>query len=169
MALPRILKDYNLFGDGHNWQGLIPTLTLPELTRRMVEYEGGGMDGPVEIDLGQENIEFEWSPGGLLPEIFGSYGSPIHDTAMLRFVGSYESDEDGEVVPVEIVVRGRHKTIGMGEASKGDANTQSVTTTCSYYKLTINGQVKIEIDKPGYVFIVDGTDRLAERRQALGL
>lgn len=169
MALPRILKDFNLFGDGHNWQGMISTLTMPELSRRMVEYEGGGIDGPVELDLGQENIELEWSPGGLLPEIFDSYGSPIHDAAMLRFVGSYESDEDGEVVPVEIVVRGRHKTIGMGEASKGDANTQSVTTTCSYYKLTINGQVKIEIDKPGYVFIVDGTDRLAERRQALGL
>lgn len=169
MALPRIMKDFNLFGDGHNWQGLIPTLTLPELSRRMVEYEGGGMEGPIEVDLGQEMISFEWTPGGLLPEIFDSYGSPIHSAAMLRFVGSYESDEDGEVKHVEIVVRGRHKTIGMGEASKGDANTQSVTTTCSYYKLTIDGEDKIEIDLPGYVFMVNGKDRLAERRKALGL
>ena len=45
MALPHILKDFNLFGDGNNWQGQIPELTLPELARRMVEYEGGGMDG----------------------------------------------------------------------------------------------------------------------------
>jgi hypothetical protein len=169
MALPRILKDFNLFGDGNNWQGQISTLTIPELSRRMVEYEGGGMDGPVEVDMGQEIIIFEWSPGGLLPEIFDSYGSPIHDAAMLRFVGSYESDEDGQVVPVEIVVRGRHKTIGMGEASKGDANTQSITTTCTYYKLTIDGQTVIEIDLPGGVFLVNGEDRRAQRRQALGL
>lgn len=169
MALPRILKDFNLFGDGHNWQGQIPSLTLPELSRRMVEYDGGGMDGPVEVDLGQELIVFEWNPGGLLPEIFDSYGSPIHDNAMLRFTGAYESDEDGQVVAVEVVVRGRHKTIGMGEASKGEANTQSVTTTCTYYKLTIDGQEKIEIDLPGQVFRVGGVDRLAQRRQALGL
>lgn len=169
MALPKILKDFNLFGDGNNWQGQISTLTIPELGRRMVEYDGGGMDGAVEVDMGQEIITFEWSPGGLLPEIFDSYGSPIHDAAMLRFVGSYESDEDGQVVPVEIVVRGRHKTIGMGEASKGDANTQSITTTCTYYKLVIDGQEKIEIDLPGYVFLVNGEDRLAQRRQALGL
>lgn len=169
MALPRILKDFNLFGDGHNWQGQIPSLTLPELSRRMVEYDGGGMDGPVEIDMGNELIQFEWTPGGLLPEIFDSFGAPIHDATMLRFTGSYESDEDGEVIPVEIVVRGRHKTIGMGEASKGEANTQSVTTTCTYYKLTVNGQEKVEIDVPGYVFRVGGVDRLAQRRQALGL
>ncbi|MDC8802552.1 phage major tail tube protein [Halomonas pacifica] len=169
MALPKILKDFNLFGDGNNWQGQIPNLTIPELSRRMVEYDGGGMDGPVEVDMGQELVTFEWTAGGLIAEIFGTYGSPIHDATMLRFAGSYESDEDGQVVPVEIVVRGRHKTIGMGEASKGDANTQSITTTCSYYKLVINGQTVIEIDIPGHVFLVNGEDRLAQRRQALGL
>lgn len=167
--LPRILKDFNLFGDGHNWQGQVTSITLPELARRMVEYEGGGMDGPVEVDMGNELITMEWTPGGLLPELFDSFGSPIHDGAMLRFTGSYESDEDGEVVAVEIVVRGRHKTIGMGEISKGEANTKSVTTTCTYYKLSIDGAEKIEIDIPGYVFKVNGTDRLAERRRALGI
>ncbi len=169
MALPRILKDFNLFGDGNNWQGQIPSLTLPELSRRVVEFEGGGMDGAVEIDQGQEIIEFEWNAGGLIGEIFDTYGSPIHDAAMLRFVGSYESDEDGLVIPVEIVVRGRHKTIAMGEASKGENNQKTITTTCTYYKLVIDGQEKIEIDLPGYVFRVNGEDRLAERRQALGL
>ncbi len=39
MALPKILKDFNLFGDGNNWQGQINTISLPEMTRRMVEYE----------------------------------------------------------------------------------------------------------------------------------
>lgn len=168
--LPNILKDFNLFGDGNNWQGLIPELTLPELARRMVEYEGGGMDGPIEVDHGQELMTMEWTAGGLIVDgLFDSFGSPIHDAAMLRFTGSYESDEDGGNIPVEIVVRGRHKTIGMGDASKGDNNTISVTTTISYYKLVVDGEVIIERDVPGYVFIVRGTDRLAQRRRALGL
>lgn len=170
MALPHILKDFNLFGDGENWQGMVPELTLPELARRMVEYEGGGMDGPIEVDHGMELMEFEWTAGGLIVSgLFDTFGSPVHDAAMLRFTGSYESDEDGGIIPVEIVVRGRHKTIGMGDASKGDNNQISVTTTISYYKLTVDGEVVIERDVPGYVFIVRGTDRLAERRRALGL
>lgn len=170
MALPKILKDFNLFGDGNNWAGQIPELTLPELARRMVEYEGGGMDGPIEVDHGQELMVFEWTAGGMIIDgLFDTFGSPVHDAAMLRFDGSYESDEDGGTIPVEIVVRGRHKTIGMGDASKGDNNQISVTTTLSYYKLTVDGEVIIERDVPGYVFIVRGVDRLAERRRNLGL
>ncbi|RUR46212.1 phage major tail tube protein [Vreelandella populi] len=167
--LPKILKDFALFGDGNNYQGQIPELTLPELSRRMVEYEGGGMDGPIEVDHGNELQEFEWTAGGMITEIFDSYGSPIHDAAMLRFTGSYESDETGDTVPVEIVMRGRHKTISLGDASKGDNNQISVTTTLSYFKLTVDGEDVIERDVPGYIFIVRGTDRLAERRRALGL
>lgn len=83
--------------------------------------------------------------------------------------GSYESDETGEVIPVEIVVRGRHKTISMGEASKGDNNQIQTTTTVSYYKLTVDGEVLIERDVPGYVFKVRGEDMYAKRRQALGV
>lgn len=167
--LPKILKDFNLFGDGNNWQGQIPTLTLPELARRMVEYEGGGMEGPIEVDQGAQLQEMSWTAGGMIAEIFDSYGSPTHDKAMLRFEGSYESDETGTVVPVEIVVRGRHKTIAMGEVSKGDNNSIEVTTTLSYYKLVVDGEEIIERDVPGYVFRVRGEDRYTERRNAIGL
>lgn len=170
MALPHILKDFNLFGDGNSWQGKIPELTLPELARRMVEYEAGGMDGPIEVDHGNQLQEFEWTAGGMIVDgLFDTYGSPVHDAALLRMAGSYESDEDGSIVPVEIVMRGRHKTIGLGDASKGDNNTISVTTTISYFKLDVDGETVIERDVPGNVFMVRGEDRLAQRRQALGL
>lgn len=169
MALPHILKDFNLFGDGNNWQGQIPELTLPELARRMVEYEGGGMEGPIEVDQGNELQTFEWTAGGMIVDIYESYGSPIHDAAMLRMTGSYESDEDGGIIPVEIVMRGRHKTISMGDASKGDNNQISVTTTLSYFKLIVDGEEVIERDVPGFIFKVRGKDRLAERRAALGV
>ncbi|MFA5495167.1 MAG: phage major tail tube protein [Porticoccaceae bacterium] len=169
MALPKKLKDFNLFGDGNNWQGQIPSLTLPELARSMEEYRGGGMDGTVEIDMGQEVIEFEWTAAGIIADIFNDYGTPIHDASLLRFTGSYESDETGEITPVEVVVRGRHKTIAMGEAESGGDNQIETTTSCTYYKLTVAGEDIIEIDIPGMVFIVRGVDRLAQRRAALGL
>jgi P2 family phage contractile tail tube protein len=39
---------------------------------------------------------------------------------------------------------------------------------CSYYKLTVDGLDWIEIDLLGALFIVFGTDRYAEIRDAIG-
>ncbi|MGM0563669.1 MAG: phage major tail tube protein [Pseudomonadota bacterium] len=169
MSLPKKLRNFNLFGDGDNWQGQIEEVVLPKLSRKTEEYTGAGMDGPVDIDMGQEKIEFEWTSGGLIPEVFDGYGSLKLDDNMLRFAGAYVSDETAETVPVEIVVRGRHREIDMGTAKSGDNNQVKVMTSCSYYKLTVAGTTKIEIDLPGYVFKVNGVDRLVEQRQALGL
>lgn len=167
--LPKKLKNFNLFGDGESWQGQIAELALPKLVRKMEEFRGAGMDGTVELDFGNEKIEFEWTPAGLVEQIFDGFGSSTLDNNMLRFSGAYVRDDTDETVAVDVVVRGRHREIDMGTAKAGDNNDLKVTTTCSYYKLVINGSNIIEIDVPGYVFIVNGVDRLAEKRKAIGL
>lgn len=168
MALPKKLKDFNLFGDGNNWQGQIAEITLPELARKLEDYRAGGMDGTVQIDQGMEAITMEWTSAGLIDGVFDGFGAPINNN-MLRFTGSYERDDDGSVAVVEIVVRGRHSKIAMGTAKAGDDNSIAVTTNASYYKLTIDGKEIIEVDVLGYIFKVNGVDRLAERRKALGI
>ncbi len=169
MALPKKLKNFNLFGNGDNWQGQIASLTLPSLVRQMEEFRGGGMNAPVDIDHGMEKLEFQWTPAGLIPELFDNFGTSQLDTDMLRFAGSYQRDDTAETVPVEIVVRGRHREINMGDAESGSDNTQSVTTSVSYYKLTINGEEVVEIDVPGMVEKIRGVDRLEEHRKNIGL
>lgn len=169
MALPNKLKDFNLFGDGDIWQGKIEELSLPKLVRKMTEFSGAGMDGAVELDMGNEKIEMEWSAGGLIKEIFTGFGATKLDNNMLRFMGAYERDDTEEVIAVEVIVRGRHREIDMGTAKKGDSNMIKVTTSCSYYKLLIDGATVIEIDAPNYVFMVDGQDRLAAKRGAIGM
>ncbi|MCC5811330.1 MAG: phage major tail tube protein [Ectothiorhodospiraceae bacterium] len=169
MALPKKLRDFNLFGDGNNWQGQIAELELPTLARNMEEYRGGGMDAPVDIDMGQEKMEFQWTSGGMISEIFDGFGSSALDNNMLRFAGAYLRDDTNETSAVEIVVQGRHREINMGTAKNGENNEIQVTTTLSYYKLTIDGEEILEIDVPGYVFRVRGEDMLAARREAIGL
>jgi len=169
MAFPKKLKHFNLFGNGDNWQGQISSLTLPPMVRQMEEYRGAGMNAPVDIDMGMEKMEFSWTPAGLIPELFDNFGTNRLDSDMLRFAGSYQRDDTGETVPVEIVVRGRHREINMGDAEAGSDNTQSITTTLSYYKLTIAGEDIVEIDVINLVERVRGTDRLEEHRQNIGL
>ncbi len=171
MALPRKLKNMNLFNDGNSYLGLSNTVTLPVLGRKMESYRGGGMNGPVKIDHGMsdDGIQLEWTLGGLDLTVLRQYGIPRADGVLLRWAGAYQQDDTGEVVPVEVVVRGRHEEIDMGDAEAGEDTEHSITTTCSYYKLTVNGVTEIEIDLLNMVEMVGGVDRLAQQRAAIGL
>ncbi len=168
MSLPSKLKNLNLFNDGLSYLGEITEFKLPTLTRKMEEYRAGGMAGPVDIDLGQEKIEAEWKCGGLMKQVLRQYGAVTHNGVQLRMAAAYQREDSGETDAVEIVLRGRHSEIDSGTGKPGEDTEFSVKTSVSYYKLTINGRVEIEIDLVGMVFIVDGKDLLAEQRRAIG-
>lgn len=169
MALPRKLKNYNVFADGVSYAGQSEELTLPKLTRKLEEYRAGGMNGPVEIDLGNEKMEMNATYGGIMREIFRQYGVTTVDGAMLRYAGAYQREDTGEVEAVEIVTRGRHTELDMGDAKVGNNSQFKVKSSLSYYKLTVNGEVWCEIDHVNFIEVVFGVDRLAEQRRAMGL
>jgi P2 family phage contractile tail tube protein len=169
MALPKKLKAFNVFQDGDNYRGECSEFELPKLSRKMEEYRSGGMNGPIDIDLGQEKIEVTHTYGGLMRAIYEKYGVTKHDGVQLRFAGAYQAEDQSKPDSVEIVIRGRHKEIDAGSAKPGDDTSFKVTTSCSYYKLTINGATIIEIDFVNMVEIVNGDDLLADLRTAIGL
>ena len=170
MAMPRKLKNLNLFNDGNSYLGLVKSLTLPSLGRKMEAYRGGGMNGPVKADLGMsdDGIQFEWKTGGLDLISLRQFGAVNASSVALRFSGPYQQDDTNEVSNVEVVVRGRHETIEMGDAQPGEDTEHSMTTTCTYYKLTVDNEEIIEIDLLNFIEKVDGVDMLEKQRNALG-
>ncbi|MBR8114442.1 phage major tail tube protein [Burkholderia cenocepacia] len=169
MALPKKLKNFNLFHNGENFAGQIAEVTLPKLTRKMEAYRGGGMNGPVDIDQGQEGIVLEWTAGGFMRSVCAQYGITKIDGVQLRFAGGYRSEDSAKHDAIEITVRGRHKEIDMGNAKPGDDTAFKVSTTCTYYKLTVNGETIIEIDLINMVEVVNGDDLLTDLRSKIGL
>lgn len=169
MALPRKLKNMNLFNDGVSYMGQVTEVALPKLSRKMEEFRAGGMNAPMETDHGMEKLEMQWKCGGLMDQALKQFGVTDHAGVMLRFAGAYQRDDGSAVDAVQIVVRGRHKEIDMGSAKPGDNTEFSVTSTLTYYKLTLNNTDVIEIDALNMIEKVDGVDRLAEQRRALGL
>ncbi len=171
MALPKKLKHMNLFNDGNSYVGVSKTVTLPTLSRKLEAFRGAGMDGPVKIDMGHsdDGIQLEWTLGGWDLTVLRQFGAVRADGVMLRWAGSVQRDDTGEVSAVEVVARGRHEEIDFGDSEPGEDTEHSITTTCSYYKLSIDGNVEIEIDLLNFVFMVNGTDMLAEHRAAIGL
>lgn len=169
MALPRKLKNFNLFADGESYAGVATEVVLPKLTRKMEEMRAGGMNGPVDADLGLEKLELEWTCGGYVRQVYEQFGIGRADGVLLRFAGAYQRDDTGDVTAVEVTVRGRHSEIDPGTAKAGDDSPLKVKSTLSYYKLTENGLTVIEIDLLNMVEIVGGEDRMAEQRKAIGL
>jgi P2 family phage contractile tail tube protein len=169
MALPSKLKNHNVFYNGNNFLGLCSEAELPKLTRKTEEYRAAGMNGPVDADLGMEKMEMTHTYGGFMREIYRQFGISRADGVLMRFAGAYQRDDTEQVDAVEVVVRGRHTEIDPGSAKAGDDTEFKVVSTLTYYKLTVNGAVEVEIDFINFVEITGGIDRLAEQRAAIGL
>ena len=168
MALPKKLKYLNLFNDANSYQGVVASVTLPKLARKLDTYRGGGMNGAAHIDMGLEDdaLDMEWSIGGIDEQVLGQWGG---GTVPLRFTGSYQRDDTDEIVAVEVEVRGKHQAFDFGEAKQGEDTETKITTKCTYYKLTWNGKELIEIDTINLIEKVNGVDRLEQHRKNIGL
>ena len=171
MALPRKLKHLNIFNAGNNWMGIAESVTLPKFTRKLENYRGGGMPGSIGIDLGLDDgaLDTEMTIGGTEALLFKQMGKATVDGVQLRFTGSIQRDDTGEVQAVELVVRGRHKEVDSGEWKTGESNSTKVSSANCYAKLTINGEVLYEVDAINMIEIVDGVDLMEEHRNAIGL
>ncbi len=171
MALPKKLKMMNLFNEGNSYLGQTGEVTLPKLGRKFEDWRGGGMNGNIKWDAGMSDdmIEFAWKLGGIDPLVISQFGAATVGALGLRFAGSYQRDDTGETSSLEMVVRGRHEEIDLGNAKAGDDTELSIKTIWSYLKITIDGKVLIEIDIPGVKEVVNGVDRLAQHRKNIGL
>lgn len=171
MAMPKKLKHLNLFNEGESYQGQVASVTLPKLVRKLEAWRGGGMDGIAKVDLGlgDDALEMEWAMGGIDSLLLGQFGEPKADGIMLRFAGSFQQDDTGETTAVEIIVRGRHEEIDMGEAKPGEDTEHKIKTACTYYKLVVGGSEDIEIDTINMIFMVNGKDLMAAHRANIGI
>ena len=172
MAMPRKLKLMNVFLNGYSYQGVAKSVTLPKLTRKLENYRGAGMNGSAPVDLGLDDdaLSMEWSLGGFPDSVIWElYAATGVDAVPIRFAGSYQRDDTGEIVAVEVVMRGRHKEIDGGENKQCENTSTKLSTVCTYYRLTIDGSDVIEIDTVNMVEKVNGVDRLEQHRRAIGL
>ena len=143
MAIESVLRDINLFVDGRGYAGKIAEFTLPKLTVKTEEFRAGGMDAPVELDMGLEKLECDFSLDSV--------------------------DRDGVVRSVIVRTRGQIKEVDYGSWKPGEKATLKFMAAVDYYKLEVDGETVHEIDVENMTRIVNGVDQVAARRAALGL
>lgn len=169
MGIPKVLRKLVLFNEGAAYLGEVSEISLPKLARKMEIWRGGGMDRPISLDMGGEELEMELTFGGPMRDVLKQYGASTIDGVYMRFVGAYQAQDSAMKTAVEIVVRGRYQEIDFGNAKVGDKSDFKVKMKLAYYKLNWNGSTLIEIDPLNMIEIIDGTDVLSEVRSLLGL
>jgi len=166
--LPNKLRDFNMFHEGGSWMGVANEVTLPKLKRRLEEMKTG--NGAIKHDLGQDAMEAEITLEDFRPEIMRQYGLINNAGVALRFAGAVITQDSTENTDsLEVIMRGRWEEIDHDTAKKGENHTTKAKLAVSYYKLMINGEDIIEVDHANYIEVVNGDDRLAEQRKAIGL
>lgn len=168
MGFPSKLKDFDLYINGTDHAGVIPELTIPKLALKSEEFHAGGMVAPLDITLGLQKIEFDFTLGGLIESIFGDFGAAAHDATLLRFAGAYQEDGSGTVRAAEVIALGKVSEVDFGSQKKASDTAHKSKMTCTYYELNVDGLNWVTIDVMNQVFIVMGIDRYAEIRAALG-
>lgn len=164
----KILKDISLFIDGRGYAGDIEEFEPPKLALKTEEHRGGGMDAPVEVDMGMGALTAGITLSHAAADALKLFGLGPGSWTPLTLRGSQES-ETGEVEAVIYSLRGRFKEADPGTWKPGEKAPLKMMMALRYYKLEIGGETIHEIDVEGGKRVIDGTDRLAERRRALGL
>ena len=163
-----VLRNVNLFVDGRGYAGSVEEVNLPKLTVATEEHRAGGMDAPAELDMGLEKLECDWSASAIDADLLKAWGVAPGNRLPVTFRGALES-EDGAVKAVEVRVRGHLKEVDWGTWKPGEKAPLKCMLAVRYYKFTHDGSVIHEIDVDNMKRIVNGVDRLAEQRAALGI
>ena len=168
MAARDVLKNLNLFVDGRGYAGQINEYNAPDLAVQVEDYRGGGMDAPVAIDMGMEALETSFALISYDADVLALFGVAEGETVPFTARGALESF-DGTVKAVVHQMRGKITRLARGTWTPGQPAALTITMRLDYYREEHDGRTLHEIDVNNMVRIVNGRDRLADQRAALGL
>lgn len=166
---PRMLKNFTSVINGRGLAGKIDELTLPEISLKTEEYRAGGMDGPIEVDMGMEAMTLKLTISDPDAAILGLVGNANSNSARVTLSGSFVRDSDSERVSVVAEVSGRFKKGTPSSWKPGDKANFEYEAGLNYYRLTIGGVEVYEIDIENMVRRIGGVDQLAGIRADIGL
>ena len=166
--LDDILKNMALFVDGRGFAGNVEELTLPKLTLKTEEFRNGGMDAPIEVEMGMEKLESEFTLTRFDKNVLKLFGLAPGQLTPLTIRGAVISD-DGTQTAVLVNLQGIVREMDPGNWKPGEKATLKIMMALRYYKLTHGGDVVHEIDIPNMVRTIGGVDQLSAVRSALGI
>jgi Bacteriophage tail tube protein len=168
MAARDIRKNLNLFVDGRGYAGDIDEFNAPKLSLTTEDYRAGGMNAPIKLDMGMEAMDTDFALHSYDADVLALFGvAPGSD---VQFVAREVLESaDSTTTPVVHTMFGTITEYDPGTSKTGQLESLKITMSLNYYKLEHGARTIQEIDIPNMIWVVDGVDRLAAQRAALGI
>ena len=165
--IPKILRNFNIMVDGVGCAGLCDEVELPALSIKTEDHRGAGMDVPIEMDMGMEKMTMKMTFAEHMQAIYRQFGLINGNAVGIIFRAAKMNDTTAE--GIEVVARGTYKEIPGAKVKAGDKSQLEATLNLRYYRLTIRGEVLIEIDAEAGTRIIDGVDQLEAVRNLISI
>lgn len=164
-----LLRYFAVYLNGVGYMGEAEDVKLPELKIKREEFRGGGMDIPVDVDLGMEKLETEFKLFSYDPMVFRRFGLlGQFARTPLTFRGHLEG-QDGVTQGVKINMDVRIMENIADNWQAGEKASVTVRCAVDFYEYIQNERVLIRIDPLGFHRVIDGVDQMLEARINLGL
>lgn len=166
--IPTKLASFSIYDEGNQLQGVEAEIEMPTLTAATNEISGPGIAGVIndptpglfdsmEIGLTFRNV----SDNSIsLCEPRGHMLSLYADQRSTNRAGGFYVDEG-----MKITMRGYPKEYSLGKAKAGESTSTSIKFELDYLKVEVDGKTKLEVDKVGFIYVVDGVDYLEQVRR----
>jgi P2 family phage contractile tail tube protein len=117
--------------------GVVESVTLPKLTRKLENYAAAGCGRP-RLTSVSTMMRWRWNgpSAASLMMRWAQYGAPGADAVPLRFAGSYQRDDTGETVAVEVVPC-VVKEVDNGESKQGEDTSEQIIAGLHVLQLTM--------------------------------
>lgn len=165
--LPRVLKNFTVYVDGVNYIGRVETCKLPDLQVNTADFRAGGMDAPIELDMGMNKLNATLTFAEYDPALIKKFGLFSANTPIVLRGAIQRQGESA--VPVVIRMQGGVNQLSKGDWQSGQNSQLTVGVNANTYKEQVNGETLVDIDVLNMVRIIGGVDQLAGIRDALGV
>lgn len=169
--VPEKLINFRVYEDGIDYLG-VADVELPSIEPMTDAVKGAGIagevDAPVIGQFGSMTLKLNWRT--VTRHLVSLAQQKAHSLDLRGAIQTFDSGA-GEYVktPLKVNVRAIPKKTDLGKLAAASGQDAANEFEVIYIKVTLSGEVLLEIDKYNYVCVISGTDYLAEVRSALGL
>lgn len=171
-VIPEKTINYKLYIDGSAAQAALVDADLPEIKMMSDTISGAGIAGEIESPtLGHtSSLILGLNIRSLMGEDFLALAQKSY-TLELK-AGMQSTDQVNGVVKtgkLSVVAKGTPTGLTLGKLSVGKPTDSKAEFSLTYLKITYDGKEVLEIDKIAMIHKVNGTDYLADLRDAMGM
>lgn len=169
-VIPEKSINFSVYLNGEDMLGVAEG-TIPALEAMTSEVKGAGVAGTVEsIVLGHFNsTTFSLTWRTVTNNFMKLYDHTTNDLELFAALQRYDAGlGEYKTEQLHVYMKAITKSSTPGNLVVGDNMDTQTEFEVVYMKIELDGKERVELDKFNYIYKVDGIDRLAEVRIALG-